>query len=221
MCKGIPGCEYPQVELIDSYICSKCCLKIVAPGIVSSTYNFYIFTMFEALHSRKNMLKVLEHFEGQINKMQHKDFTLCWRIKVKAFLNGDFKMLDLVMGHQTSTSYPSIKGLVKLNYLKTQGGTPDTIENCKIELMEISDFMKNFVANVVDHRVGTVNKKGKHHFSIIGNPLCPITTPSTILPPVLHITLGIVLKLFEMILSEVRKLNCNHITELQKFFEKE
>ena len=69
--------------------------------------------------------------------------------------------------------------------------------------------MENFVANVVDHRVGTVNKKGKHDFSIIGTPLISITTLLNILPSVLHITLGIVLKLFEMILSEVWKLDCN------------
>ena len=25
MCEGIPGCEYPQVELMARYICSKCC----------------------------------------------------------------------------------------------------------------------------------------------------------------------------------------------------
>ena len=37
----------------------------------------------------------------------------------------------------------------------------------------------------------------------------------------LHITLGIVWKLFEMILSEVRKLDCNHITAAQKQIEKE
>ena len=37
----------------------------------------------------------------------------------------------------------------------------------------------------------------------------------------LHITLGIVLKLFEMILSEVRKLDRNHITAAQKEIEKE
>ena len=24
MCEGIPGCEYPQVELMARYICSKC-----------------------------------------------------------------------------------------------------------------------------------------------------------------------------------------------------
>ena len=74
---------------------------------------------------------------------------------------------------------------------------------------------------MVDYRVGTVNTKGKHHFSIIGTPLILITSLSNIVPPVLHITLGIVLKLFEMILSEVRKLDCIHITEVRKKKEKE
>ena len=148
--------------------------------------------------------------------MQHKHFTLLGGFKVKAFLNGDFKMLDLAMGHQTSASYTSIKDLVTLNHLKTLSGTPHTPENCKIELREISAFIENFVANVVDNRVGTVNKKGKHHFSIIGTPLIPITSFSNIVTPVLHITLAIVLKLLEMILSEVRKLDYNHITEVQK-----
>ena len=176
--------------------------------------------MFEALHSRENMVKALEPFKGQINDIQCKDFTLSGGFKVKVFHNGDFKMLDLVMGHQPSASYPTIKDFVRLNHLKTHGGTPHTLENCKIELMEISDFKQNFAANVED-RVGTVNRKGKHHFSIIGVPLIPITSLSNIVPPVLHITLGIVLKLFEMILSEIWKLDCNHITEIQKLFEKE
>ena len=130
-------------------------------------------------------------------------------------------MLDLVMGHQTSATYPSIKDLVTLSHLKTHGGTPHTPESCKIELREISDYMENFIANVVDDRVGTVNRKGKHHFSIIGTPLIPITSLANIVPPVLHITLGVVLKLFEMILTEVRKLDCNRITEVQKEIEKE
>ena len=37
----------------------------------------------------------------------------------------------------------------------------------------------------------------------------------------MHITLGVVLKLFEMILTEVRKLDCNRIIEVQKEIEKE
>ena len=104
--------------------------------------------------------------------------------------------------------------------MKTCGGTPHSPENGKIELREISDYAEHFIANVVDNRVGTVNRKGKH-FSIIGTPLIPITSLSNIVLPVLHISLGIVLKLFEMILSEVRKVDCNHIFEVQKKIEKE
>ena len=221
MCIGIPGCENPQVELMDNYIlCSKCCFEIVAPGIVSSAHNVHIFTMFETLHSHQNMLKVLKTFESPINNMQHKDFTLPGGIKVKAFLNGGFKMLNLLTGHQASASYPSNKNLLTLNHFQNTRWCYSTVKNCKIELRENSDFMKNFVANIVDYTVGPINKKEKYHFSIIETHLIPITTLSNIVPPVLHITLGIVLKLFEMILSEVRKLDCNHITEVEKLLKR-
>ena len=193
--------------------------EIVAPGIGSSVYNIYIFVMFEALDFCQHMLKVLEPFEGQIKNIQHKDFTLPGGFKVKVFLNRYSKMLDLVMGHQASVIYLSIKDLVSLSHLKMHGGTPHTPKSSKIELEEISDFMENFLANVAN-MVGTVNKKGKHNSSIIGTPLIPITPLSNIVQPVLHITLGIVLKLFEMVLSEVRELDCNQITEVCKKVEK-
>ena len=82
--------------------------EIVAPGIVSSAY-VHIFAMFEVLDSRQIMLKVLEPFQGQIKNMQHKDFVLSGGFKVKLFLNGDFKMLDLVMGHQTSALIQALR----------------------------------------------------------------------------------------------------------------
>ena len=120
MRKSIPGCQYPQIELMASYIRSKYRFDIVAPRIVSSAYNVHIFAMIESLHSRQNMFKVLEPLGGQISDMEHKDFTLAGGFKVKVFLNGDFKMFDFVMGHQGLTSYPGITDLVTLNYLKTQ-----------------------------------------------------------------------------------------------------
>ena len=75
------------------------------------------------------MLNVLERFENQIKNMQHKNFTLPGGFKVEVFLNGDFRMLALVMGHQISATYLSIKDLVSLNHLKTHGGTPHDTEN--------------------------------------------------------------------------------------------
>ena len=58
------------------------------------------------------MLKVLELFADPIVNMQHKDFTFPGGFKVKVFLDADFKMLDLVMGHQTSGTYQRSKDLV-------------------------------------------------------------------------------------------------------------
>ena len=195
--------------------------EIFAPGILSSAYNVHIFSKFEALDSPQNMLNVLERFEDQIKNMQHKNFTLPGGLNVKDFLNGDFRMLGLVMGNQTSATYLSIKDSVSLSHLKTHGGTPHNPENYKTELRKIFDFVENFIPHVVDDTIGTVNKIGKYHSSIIGTPLIPITYLSNIVPPVLHITVGIVLKLFEIDLSEVRNVDCNHITEVRKKTEKD
>ena len=85
----------------------------------------------------------------------------------------------------------------------------------------LGNVSQTLLRSLVSDKVGNVNRKGKHHSSIIGSPLIPIISLSNIVPPVLHITLGIVLKLFEMILSEVRKLDRNHITAAQKRIEKE
>ena len=83
--------------------------KIFAPGIVSPAYNVHVLAMLEALNFRQNMLNLLEPSESPIENIQHKDFTLSGGCKV--FLDADFKMLDHVMGHQTSTTYPSMKDL--------------------------------------------------------------------------------------------------------------
>ena len=55
---------------------------------------------------------MLKLCDGPIKNRQHKDFTLPGGFKVNVFLNGNFKMLDLVIDHQTSATYPSIKDLV-------------------------------------------------------------------------------------------------------------
>ena len=69
----------------------------------------------------------------------------------------------------------------------------------------LGNVSQTLLRSLVSDKVGNVNRKGKHHSSIIGSPLIPITSLSNIVPPVMHITLGIVLKLFEMILCEDRK----------------
>ena len=67
----------------------------------------------------------------------------------------------------------------------------------------MSDFMGNLFAIVVDdtrkHQYH-LDPSYSHHF----------------VPPVLPVTLGIILKFFGMVSSEVRKLDCNLINEVQK-----
>ena len=159
--------------------------KVFAPGIFSPAYNIHMLAIFQALYSHQNILKVLEPFEKQIKYMQHKDFTLPGKSQIEVLLNGDFKMLDLIMSHQS--------------HMKTHGGTPLTPENWFIELTEISDFMESFVATVIDDRAGAVSRKGKNHSNITGSPLVAIISLSNIILQVLRITLGIVFTLFEMV----------------------
>ena len=78
------------------------------------------------------MIRVLEPFEEQIKYMEHKDFSLSGGFKVKIFLNGNFKILDLIMVYQTSTTFSG---------MKKDNGTPLTPENCIIEFKEIFDFI--------------------------------------------------------------------------------
>ena len=61
------------------------------------------------------------------------------------------------------------------------------------------------MANVVDDRGGATNfaKRGKHHLSIVASPCFPILKLSNVVPPVLHITLGITLKLFNMLCASM------------------
>ena len=75
--------------------------SIGASGVTTSAYDVKIFTIYEAADSRDNMRKILHPFYNTIKDMQHPDFRLQGR-KIKFFLNGDFKNLDLLLGHQGS-----------------------------------------------------------------------------------------------------------------------
>ena len=128
------------------------CLKIVK---VIFTKNFtlrllhlaffhlvHICVMFELLDSRLKMFKVLEPFEEQIRHMQHEDFKMPGRFKVKAFVNRNFEMLDLIMVHQLSANHPSTKDSVSLSHFAIDSGTPNTPGNCKTERRESFEFME-------------------------------------------------------------------------------
>ena len=97
------------------------------------------------------------------------------------------------MGHQRSgTAYPSIKV-----YLRT--------------VQEIDEY---HVTNFADDRMDSSGSRrvmparGKLHKNIINRVVFPVMSQGNVLPPVLHIFLGVVLKLFKILLECVKSQDC-------------
>lgn len=63
--------------------------------------------------------------------MHQRDFKWPGGFKVEAFVNGDFKMLDTVMGNQPSANHPRLKNSVYVSHLKRHDGIPYFPGNCK------------------------------------------------------------------------------------------
>ena len=55
------------------------------------------------------MLKIFQPSNMKIKYMHQRDFKWLGGFKVEAFVNGDFKMLDIVMGNQPSANHPRLK----------------------------------------------------------------------------------------------------------------
>ena len=147
-------------------------------------------------------------------------------------MNRDFKFLDCMLGHQGSgSSFPSVKDEVERFHLRNHGSGPHTPEICKIELRTIEEIKEHHVANVLDdrgdsHQVCSLAIRGKHHKSIVSSPIFPIMFLENVVPPVLHITLGIVLKLFKMLLNhaksqESQSVEPHHENECAKEWQEE
>ena len=182
--------------------------SIGASGVTTSAYDVKIFAIYEAADSRDNMRKILHPFYNTIKDMQHPDFRLQGR-KIKFFLNGDFKNLDLLLGHQGSGArYPSLKDEVERVHLREHGDVPHTPETCPLVLRTVDEIREHHVANVVDDRINGSDRamalRGKLHKSIVSGLVFPISSLGNVVPPVLHITLGIVLKMFNMLVEHVK-----------------
>ena len=140
--------------------------------------------------------------------MQHRNFCLQGH-KIKVFLNGDFKNLELLLRHQgVGARYPSLKDEVGRVHLREHGVVPHTPETCPLVLRTVDEIREHHVANVVDDRMNGSDRamalRGKLHKSIVSSPVFPISSLDNVVPPVLHITLGIVLKMFNMLIEHVK-----------------
>ena len=125
--------------------------------------------------------------------------------RVRVFLGGDYDFLDVCLGHQGSAATcPSSKDLVTLEHLRNHSGTAHTPEDCLIPERKIEDLEATYNENLVDDRAGGLHKRGKFHESIISRVLFPIKPLSNVVPPVLHIKLGIVVKIYQVLFSKTQ-----------------
>ena len=174
---------------------------------VGSVDNVHCFCFYKGSDRDEDMQKMFEPFVDPLKKMGSEHFKLCDR-NIKLFLGGDFKFLCAMMGHQgSSATYPSIKDYVMLSHLQQHGGKPHTPTHCSlINDRKISDIVGSAEENIADMRTD-VRKSGKDHMSIIRCPIFPLNDLFQLAPPILHINLGICLKLFNLLLKFVRKLD--------------
>ena len=194
----------------------------------TSVFDVHIFCMYGSADSSANMCRVLASFQNQFMKMSKPDFRLCGH-QVQFFLSGDFKFLDCVLGHMgSSATFPSVKDYVSKDHLKGHGGMPHTPVHCNLTLRSVLEMEDHYNANLSDDRSGhnqdlNLNKTGRLHASIARRNLFSFLPLDHVVPPVLHITLGIVLRLFNILISKCRsldgmKLDC--VTKVVKNWEK-
>ena len=108
-----------------------------------------------------------------------------------------------MLGHQGSAStFPSSLDLVTLEHLRNHGGHPYTPYHCNIELRSVGDYNLNYNENLCDDRSnGSMRENGKFHNSVVEQMLFPIKDFKFVVPPILHVLLGVTLHLYNILLT--------------------
>ena len=157
----------------------------------------------------ENMEKVIAPFQLALIEIQSDGFRIDGH-RVKVFLGGNFCFLDACLGHQGSSStYPSAKWSVKRDHLREHGSRIHTPNDCpEIGRRTIGDIESLYCENLAEDRQGFDTRvTGKFHGNFYNRAIFPILSLDNVVPPVLHIMLGIVLKLFNLLLSRCRDID--------------
>ena len=201
----------------------KFSFQIVHPE--SSVKDVHVFSMYKGSDRTEAMRQVLTKFDSAFQKFGESDFKIAGR-RVKFLLGGDYKYQDGITGISGSTgTYPCGKCLVRLDHLRNHGGKPadDKCNECNCELREDSGFEGLFNANIADlsgegkyaGKLAT-QKHGKDHSGVKSRHLMSFIPLKNVVPPVLHITLGIVQRLFEKMLEQCRVTDQSDVSRIQE-----
>ena len=186
----------------------------------STVFDVHMFSIYKGADDYNNIKEVLSRYWNDILNMQKSGFLLCGEYPVKIFLGGDYAYISACLGHQgASSTYPCSRDLVTLEHLRQnhQDGSPHTPNHCSIPLRTSENYLENYNENLARGK-SELNKHGKDHMSVIGRQAFPILSLNNVVPAILHIKLGVVLRLFEMMIAACREID-NTVTHFQEKLE--
>ena len=187
-----------------------------------SVDNVHIYCMYEATDNVENMWKMWAMYHKQIKIMSEDSFLLLGR-KVEIFLGGDFHFLDDTLGHQGSSStYCSSTDMVTLKHLQEshKDGSAHTPDTCQVEPRTLAQYKNEFNENYIDERNSfDRHKNGHFHANVAEAMLFPLKYEGLeqVVPPVLHIMIGIVLNIYNELVDDCKKLDADeNIKDIKK-----
>eukprot|EP00112_Aurelia_sp_Birch-Aquarium-sp1_P018930 Seg4595.4 transcript_id=Seg4595.4/GoldUCD/mRNA.D3Y31 product="hypothetical protein" protein_id=Seg4595.4/GoldUCD/D3Y31 len=168
-----------------------------------------------ALDIIENMWKVHDYYNAAIHEVQTMEID---GRKVRAFLGGDFNFIDDMLGHQGSAAtFPISTDLVTLAHLRNHGGKPHNPDHCQIEVRTQEHYSRSYNENLCDDRNNrNLRENGKFHYNVFEKMLFPLKDLRHVVPPILHILLGITLLIYNLLLEKCRSIDEEEFPDLQE-----
>ena len=187
--------------------------KIVYEIIGCSKPAVHIISIFEAYDSVENLTESISCIKEQIVTLKDKEFNVNGVASpIQVFLYGDYEFLCHCLGHQgASASFPCIICHVPLADLQARDGKPHTPLCSDYTERTIDSYHEDLSENI--RTSDDLHKSGKFHHSVVGPMVIPPVDLTHVVPPGLHILLGLTLKFFNMLLERVKEIDNNEMSE--------
>lgn len=205
-------------------------MQVVNIANCNSPHNTHLLGMFEAYDSVENLQTVFGSFTEDFVHLQEEDFHLNIRdskYQLNIFLFGDYEFLCKVVGHMgASATYPCLWCYVKLSDLSyNKGPHSPMLWDQRSNMFQpnpswpsersVEDIPADLASNKADPRRGWDRRaNGANHHSIAEDPVLPISSSIiNIVPPSLHILLGLVVRYFKLLEDHCRNIDQSSLGE--------
>ena len=184
----------------------------------NSADNTDLVAFFEGTDSDENMRLIFSKYTEVLKKMQEPGYQLDlgeFGLKYcRIFLSGDYEFLCKVLGHMGANSTcPCLWCHVKLEKLRNPGGQPHCpkIKNAQGNWVDrddwptdrtVEDMQRDIQDNIREsgQAIAKLKANSKKFHSLYAEPILPIICSiEHIVPPFLHIMLGLVQRFFNML----------------------